>query len=102
MKKMRILIALLLMPCANAVYADPMVLRASANRYALVGEGTVVTKDCTVTAEGGLTARIERDRSRNKSWIKFIDRDGEEEAECEVLTKVSRPHRLGRPMLAAK
>lgn len=59
-----------------------IVLRIASNQYALVGEGTIATKDCTVTASGELSARIER-RAR-KSWLVFVDRNGEEEAQCEV------------------
>jgi hypothetical protein len=96
----KIIFALLLMPCANAVYADPVVLRARANEYALVGEGTVATKDCTVTAEGTLNAKITKRGS--KRWLLFIDRNGEEEAQCEIRYTVSRPHRTQRTMVAVR
>jgi hypothetical protein len=88
MKKITILLALC---SANIASADPIVLRTASNRYA-VQDGTVVTKDCTVTADGALKARIERVRGRR--WITFIDRDGEEEGQCEVRLTVSRPRAM--------
>lgn len=80
----------------------PMVLRQSANHYAMVGEGTVVTNDCTVSAEGNLTAQV--DHERGKMFLTFLDRDGSEEGQCEVaytvqitpttIVKVGKPHAM--------
>lgn len=60
-----------------------MTFRQSANVYAVVGEGTFRTKDCTVTAEGLDTVFTKPDR-RGRVWVTFLDRDGEYEAQCEV------------------
>lgn len=89
---MKKIIAAILLTVSGPVAAEPTVLRASENEYALVGEGHVSTKDCTVTAEGTLSARIER--KGKKLWLLFIDRDGEEEAQCEVLATLSRPRKV--------
>lgn len=96
----KVLFAAIMLVSARGAVADPIALRQRANVYALVGEGTVVTKDCTVTAEGTLTARLSSERGH--VWLTFVDRNGEEEAQCEVLTKVSRPRRLDRVLLAVR
>ena len=94
------IVAAIMFVAARSAAADPMVLRQSANTYALVGEGTVVTKDCTVTAEGTLTAKVSK--AKGHTFLTFIDRDGEEEAQCEVLVSMSRPRKVDpMPVLVA-
>ena len=61
----------------------PMAFRQGQNAYAVLGEGTFRTKDCTVTAEGMDIVLTKPDR-RGKRWVTFLDRDGEAEAQCEV------------------
>jgi hypothetical protein len=92
------LIALVVM--TSVVSADPVVLRQDTDRYALVGESSIITKDCTVTAEGTLSGRVVRERG--KAWLVFLDRDGEEEAQCEIMTRVSRPRDMRREMVAKR
>jgi hypothetical protein len=57
-----------------------MVLRASADHYALVGVGTVETIGCTVSAEGAdhLTAKVRH------GYLRFYDANGEVEGECTI------------------
>lgn len=85
-----------LIVCAGTASADKKVERLGTETYR-VADSTLVTKDCTVTADGSLTATVVRERG--KSWIVFLDREGEEEAQCEVRFRVSRPR--GRVMVAA-
>ena len=59
--------------------AHAMVSRSSADRYAVIGEGFIHTKGCTVTANG-MQAQI----SRDGRWLTFIDDDGETEAVCMI------------------
>ncbi len=92
MKKLLILCAFIEACAVTAHYADadavkPMVFRQSANRYSVLGEGVLATRDCTVTADG-MAARVASD-SRGR-YIVFLDRDGEEEAECELAREVDR------------
>ena len=53
--------------------------RQSENHYAIPGAGVFETADCTVSANGELTAKVTHD------WIHFYDRNGELEATCERL-----------------
>ncbi len=62
MKKLLILCAFIEACAVTAHYADadavkPMVFRQSANRYSVLGEGVLATRDCTVTADG-MAARV--------------------------------------------
>jgi|HubBroStandDraft_6_1064221.scaffolds.fasta_scaffold91989_4 hypothetical protein len=86
MKNLTILAVLLSSTVAMADAYHPMILRQSANHYALVGEGTLVTNDCTVSADGKLTAKV--DHERGKMFVTFLDRDGAEEGQCEVTYTV--------------
>ncbi len=64
-----------------------LVLRASPNVYVFPGQSTVRTNNCTVTAEGSLTAKYVPARGKapsQRAWIYFYDRAGELEADCEA------------------
>jgi len=68
-----------------------LVMRASADRYVSVGEGTISTRGCTVSSDG-MAARIElRSGYRQSAWLVFLDASGEVEGECEVESGARRP-----------
>lgn len=87
----------------------PMVFRASANVYSIPGEGKVYTNDCTVTANG---MRAVLSTERGKGFITFLDRDGQEEGQCELrkvitltpvtITVVNRPTHKRNLKIASK
>lgn len=76
MLKIKIISVLLL---AHAVHPGDKVVYGPTpdGLYAVPGEGFIPTKDCTVTAEG-MEARFDG------RFITFLDRDGEEEGQCEI------------------
>lgn len=90
---------------ANKVAAadpiKPIVYRQSANRYSVIDEGVLTTRDCTVTADG-MPARIDRDAYG--AYIVFLDSEGNEEGQCElahVPPTAYHQARLGFPRQAA-
>lgn len=62
----------------------PLIFRKSSNLYSVPGEGEIPTVNCTVSADGSLTARVERGA---KPWLYFYDRQGRREADCQIATK---------------
>lgn len=88
---MKTIIAAILMVSAVAS-ADvttgdkPMVYRSAANVYAVAGEGKVLTNDCTVTADG---MRAIVTTEHGKGFITFLDRNGEEEGQCQLAKPAS-------------
>lgn len=68
---------------------DTLAYRAAANSYSLLGVGTAVTRDCTVTAQG-MRVRLERTENGLR-FLTFIDNDGQEEAQCQVSVVVTAP-----------
>lgn len=62
-----------------------LVSRSAPNVYTVHGYGTLTTAGCTQTAHL-MDAKVVRDplHRPRRYWLVFIDRNGEEEGECEV------------------
>lgn len=72
--------AILALTSVSQPAARTMVLRASADHYAMVGMGTVETLGCTISAEG----KDHLDAVVRGQWITFYDRNDEVEGTCKL------------------
>lgn len=61
-----------------------MIFRKASNVYSIPGDGEVRTVNCTVSADGQLSARVVWGP---KPWLYFYDRDGRREGDCQLATK---------------
>jgi hypothetical protein len=93
------IIAVVMLSHTNVAPGEKIVFGPDdAGRYAVLGEGFIPTKSCTVTAEG-MTARFDG------RFITFYDRQGEEEAQCEAgrrPTKVEWHGTIRRPIAVVR
>ena len=78
--KLKIVAALL--GVSSSAMRLEMVSRRKANEYSVIGQGVLITRGCTQSAE---RMTVELDFTRGKPFVVFYDEHGEEEASCELV-----------------